>query len=225
MSPLPGTGYRWRMTFAQTERAELCDLLLQVGPSAPTLCEGWDTHDLAAHLWIRETDPIGSLGFFAPRFADLTQRRVDRLKSELTFAELVGKLRGGPPRLSPFGLPGVDSLANGGEFFVHHEDVRRAGEAPLPPRVLDAEVEDRIWSQLRFMAGNFFRGAKVGIVLERNDTPEPESFRVVAGTPIVTIQGRPSELLLYAFGRRPQADVHLVGEPGAIGQLAPGAAQ
>ena len=50
---------RWALvTFAKSERAELCDLFDKVGPQAPTLCEGWDTHDLAAHLWIRETDPV-----------------------------------------------------------------------------------------------------------------------------------------------------------------------
>ena len=36
------------------ERLELCDLLLELGPDAPTLCEGWTTADLAAHLVLRE---------------------------------------------------------------------------------------------------------------------------------------------------------------------------
>ncbi|MGD0448569.1 MAG: maleylpyruvate isomerase family mycothiol-dependent enzyme [Candidatus Dormibacteria bacterium] len=39
------------------ERRELCDLLIQVGPDAPTLCEGWTTSDLAAHLVLRERFP------------------------------------------------------------------------------------------------------------------------------------------------------------------------
>ena len=53
------------MTFAKSERAALCDLFDVRGPGAPTLCEGWLTHDLAAHLWIRETDPIGVSGMVA----------------------------------------------------------------------------------------------------------------------------------------------------------------
>ena len=53
------------MTFAKSERAELCDLFDRVGPDAPTLCQGWATHDLAAHLWIRETDPVGVSGLVA----------------------------------------------------------------------------------------------------------------------------------------------------------------
>ena len=42
---------------AATERADLCDLFRAVGPDAPTLCEGWTTRDLAAHLVVRERRP------------------------------------------------------------------------------------------------------------------------------------------------------------------------
>jgi len=35
------------------ERAALCDTLEQYGPDAPTLCTGWMTLDLAAHLVAR----------------------------------------------------------------------------------------------------------------------------------------------------------------------------
>jgi hypothetical protein len=34
----------------ERERQTLCDLLADLGPDAPTLCEGWTTLDLAAHL-------------------------------------------------------------------------------------------------------------------------------------------------------------------------------
>ena len=46
----------------QAERAALCDLFVQVGPAAPTLCEGWATYDLAAHLVIRERKPLSGPG-------------------------------------------------------------------------------------------------------------------------------------------------------------------
>jgi uncharacterized protein (TIGR03083 family) len=35
------------------ERQALCDTLTELGPDAPTLCEGWTTADLAAHLMVR----------------------------------------------------------------------------------------------------------------------------------------------------------------------------
>ena len=47
---------------ARQERQELCDLLLEVGPEAPTLCAGWTTRDLAAHLVVRESRPVAAVG-------------------------------------------------------------------------------------------------------------------------------------------------------------------
>jgi uncharacterized protein (TIGR03085 family) len=47
---------------AQLERSRLCDLFLEVGPDQPTLCEGWTTADLAAHLVIRERRPDAAPG-------------------------------------------------------------------------------------------------------------------------------------------------------------------
>ncbi len=41
--------------FAPIERAALADLMAELGPDAPTLCEGWTTRDLAAHLVVRAT--------------------------------------------------------------------------------------------------------------------------------------------------------------------------
>jgi uncharacterized protein (TIGR03085 family) len=58
----------------QRERDELCELFLELGPTAPTLCEGWDTLDLAAHLWIREHQPTAAAGILVPRFAERTER-------------------------------------------------------------------------------------------------------------------------------------------------------
>ena len=62
---MAGHYYLALVTFAKSERADLCDLFDQVGPDAPTLCRGWDAHDLAAHLWIRENDPLGASGIVA----------------------------------------------------------------------------------------------------------------------------------------------------------------
>ena len=45
------------MTYAQDERAALAALLHETGPDGPTLCEGWQTRDLVAHLVLRERRP------------------------------------------------------------------------------------------------------------------------------------------------------------------------
>ena len=208
------------MTFAKSERVELCDLLETVGPEAPTLCNGWDTHDLAAHLWIRETDPVGVTGMLARPLSGLLDRRMADTRQRWEFGELVDRIRNGPARFSVFAFPGVDEPANTTEFFVHHEDVRRAGAQPLAPRLLDGEVEDWMWRRLKLLGRAFFRRVTTGVVLERAGTAsgagEPDTIRAVSGTPIVTLVGRPSELLLFAHGRGQVADVDLVGEPESV---------
>lgn len=210
------------MTFAKSERAALCDLFDVVGPDAPTLCGEWSTHDLAAHLWIRETDPIGVTGMLARPLSGLLERRMSETKQRWEFAELVDRIRKGPARFSVFAFPGVDEPANTTEFFVHHEDVRRAGDNPAPARELGADIEDWMWRRLKLLGRAFFRRSDVGVVLERL-TPvpgdEPETIRAVSGATIVTVVGPPSEVTLFAFGRGGVAEVQLVGEPEAVEQL------
>lgn len=211
------------MNAAKSERAALCDLLDEVGPDAPTLCEGWTAHDLAAHLWIRESDPLGAAGIMAKPLAGLTERRMSESRSRWPYAELVDRIRRGPARLSVFAFPGVDEEANTVEYFIHHEDVRRAGERPLTPRELPTEFEDWLWRRLKLMGRAMFRRSPVGVVLERergaDATGAPETVRAMAGSDIVTIVGRPSELMLFGYGRHEVADVRLVGGDDAIERL------
>jgi len=212
------------MTFAKDERAKLCDLLVEVGPDAPTLCGDWTTHDLAAHLWIRETDPVGAPGILAKPLAGLTERRMAEAKARWSYEDLVDRVRNGPARFSVFAFPGVDEPANTTEFFIHHEDVRRAGDRPAGPRELGDEVEDWMWRRLKLLGRAFFRRAKVGVTLERvpataDPATEPETIRAQNGSQIVTVVGKPSELVIFANGRTQVADVKLVGEQDAIDAL------
>jgi uncharacterized protein (TIGR03085 family) len=211
------------VTFAKAERAALCDLFDQVGPDAPTLCEGWLTHDLAAHLWLRETDPVAAGGVVAKPLAGLLERRRAETKTRWPYAELVDKVRNGPARFSVFAIPGVDEGANTTEFFVHHEDVRRGGDTPDAPRDLGPEAEEWMWRRLKLLARAQFRRAPVGVVLEREgvttSSGEPETIRGAGGSPIVTVVGRPSELTLLAHGRARAAQVRYVGEPEAVEAL------
>ncbi len=58
---------------ARSERACLCDVLTEFGEDAPTLCEGWLTRDLAAHLFVRERRPLAMPGILlGGPFAKLT---------------------------------------------------------------------------------------------------------------------------------------------------------
>ena len=53
----------------ERERRELCELLAEVGPDAPTLCEGWTTLDLASHLVLREHFKKWTRGFVPPHWS------------------------------------------------------------------------------------------------------------------------------------------------------------
>ncbi|WP_026928080.1 TIGR03085 family metal-binding protein [Granulicoccus phenolivorans] len=209
------------MSFAKSERAALCDLLDEVGPQAPTLCAGWTAHDMAAHLWTRETDPLAAPGIVVKPLAGLTERRLAEAKARWPYAELVDKVRHGPAPASVFSFPGVDLEANTVEYFVHHEDVRRA-QPDWGVRQLPDSVEDWLWRRLKLMARVMFRGVGTGLVLERavqvpGDTPE--TIRALPGNEIVTLIGTPSELLLFAYGRGTHAVVEMVGPDDAVAKV------
>jgi uncharacterized protein (TIGR03085 family) len=199
---------------AQTERAELCDLALQVGEDQPTLCGDWTVKDLVVHLLVREGSPAAAGIVLAPlaRATDLEYRRVGRRD----FPVLVERLRNGPPRLSPYAVPRLDSLFNTLEFFVHHEDIRRA-QPDWTPRRLDDDTEKLLWSMIRTAGKGLTRSAAVGITVENSVTGSAAELR--AGEKSVTVRGLPSEVTLFVFGRRPQARVDLLGEDAAVARL------
>src|SRR4051812_1862749 len=125
------------------ERAALCDTMEKVGGDAPTLCEGWRTLDLAAHLVAREARSDAAVGLVLPGpFARHLQNVMETYKQK-GYDPLVQMLRTGPPWMH---RTGPLAMANVNENFVHHEDVRRAaGEGP---RVLDDEMDAILWRML-----------------------------------------------------------------------------
>ncbi|GAA4855044.1 MULTISPECIES: TIGR03085 family metal-binding protein [Saccharopolyspora] len=184
------------MGVASDERAQLCDLFDRVGPDAPTLCEGWSTRDLAVHLVVRERRPDALAGRLVKKLAERGERIESELRA-LPWPELVGQVRQGPPKWNPMGLSGVDEAANTAEFFVHHEDVRRA-QPGWEPRPADPARDEALWRSLSRMAKVFYGRSPVGVVLRRPDGTEIAAKR---GPRTIRILGEPGELLLHAFGR------------------------
>jgi uncharacterized protein (TIGR03085 family) len=195
------------MTLASDERTAICDEFLRKGPDRPTLCEGWSTRDLLAHLLVRERQPWVAPGMFVPALSSIVDRATGGYAST-PWSEMVAQLRSGPPAWSPFRVGKVDEYANGAEFFVHHEDARR-GEPGWEPRPADVTRDDRLWALLKRMGGMIFRGSPVGVVLRR---PSGEQYVVRTGPGLVTMVGEPGELVLHAFGRD-AARVELEGRP------------
>ena len=54
------------MSLTSNERAAICDSFEKFGPDAPTLCEGWNTRDLLAHMLVRERRPDAGAGLIVP---------------------------------------------------------------------------------------------------------------------------------------------------------------
>ncbi|GHB30913.1 TIGR03085 family protein [Streptomyces viridiviolaceus] len=201
-------------TFAKRERLLLADLLETAGPDAPTLCEGWRTRDLAAHVVVRERRPDAAGGTLIKQLAPRLDRVMDEYGAK-PYEELIQLIRTGPPRFSPFSLKQIDEAANTVEFYVHTEDVRRA-QPDWTPRELDPVFQDALWSRLERTARLVGRGIPTGLVLRR---PNGQTAVAHRGTPVVTATGEASELLLFAYGRQNAAKVELEGEKDAIAQL------
>jgi uncharacterized protein (TIGR03085 family) len=212
------------VTYARDERLAVCALLDETGPDEPTLCAGWRTVDLAAHLVLRERRPDAALGVMGGPLAGYTRKLQTRLSERTPFPRLVEQIRTGPPRMSLFGIPGADARANLGEYFVHHEDVRRA-QPGWEPRDLDEGLSDLLWRQLK-MARLMLRKAPVGVELVRDGDPRPDGapaapvrITAKARAPMVTVTGTPAELTMWAFGRASAARVRIDGSTPDVAAL------
>lgn len=181
------------------ERRLLCDRLEALGPQAPTLCEGWTTDDLAAHLVLRE---------HFRRWDDAARSR-EKAKG---FASLVAELRAGPTQ-PPWTVPVVRTYLNGFEYFVHHEDVRRANGGE--PRPVTPDLERLCW-QVSFFLGLRLARALRPFALE---LVAPGRRRHFGRGEAVVLTGSPPELALYLAGRRAAARVEATGPAAGLDAL------
>jgi len=197
--------------FAAVEREHLADLLAKTPPDAPPLCAGWDVHDLAAHLVVRERRPDAAPGAVLGALERWTER-VRRGYAARPHAELVETFRNGPPRWSPLRIPRVHEASNLVEHFVHAEDVRRA-QPGWTPRTLPAAYEQALWEWVARAGRAFYRRSPVGVTLA---VPAGPRAQVRQGPDGVTVLGRPDELVLHAFGRTGVARVEVEGSASAV---------
>jgi uncharacterized protein (TIGR03085 family) len=202
---------------ASAERAAVSDLLDSLGPDAPTMCTGWTTYDLAAHLALRDRVPAAWPGIAMRRFAGRTERIQRGFTEQHPFTECVAMIRRGAPAWSPMGAPVLAGLTNLLEYVVHHEDIRRA-QPDWVARAVPASLADAVWSQLRLAARPAFRHAPDGVLLLRAGTDA--AITAKRGALTVTVEGDPVELLLYAFNRRSVARVDVRGDDAAVARLA-----
>lgn len=197
------------MSIARRERAALVDTMRAAGPDAATLCEGWTTRDLAAHLVVRERRLDAAPGILIPKLAGYTARVQEQLTASTDWPALLAQVEDGPPLYSPFIL--LDPLVNVAEMFIHHEDVRRAGPS-WEPRVLDEDTTASLAKQVSSFARMTLSKtpARVSLV-----TPQGKVLATAGKGSPVTVTGEPGELLLFAAGREP-ARVTFQGAADAV---------
>src|SRR4051794_6035530 len=99
-------------SIAHSERTQLCALAQQLGPDAPTLCEGWTVRDLAAAVGPRRATVGG--GWPRPRLG------------------LPPAPRGGPPRGRRDRAPAAHPAAGPGDCPARPAGLRQAGDLAAP---------------------------------------------------------------------------------------------
>lgn len=193
---------------ARSERLRLASLLRSVGPEAPTLCEGWNTTDLAVHLVMRDRDLPALVGEHVGLFSKRHERVAQSLR-DMPWNELVGRVAEGPQKWMPAAWGPAESLMNTAEFLVHHEDVRRA-QPGWRPRSLGADVQEEMHF---FLKGLIFPTAlRKGLHLIVRPTGFDEIRAGLTSRPTRTLTGTPVELLLYVYGREDHAEVDVRDE-------------
>jgi uncharacterized protein (TIGR03085 family) len=198
----------------EQERRALCDLFDEFGAAASTLLDGWTAQDLAAHLVLRERDPIAGPCLVLPGpFQRFAERRRVRLAEREEFEWLVARIRCGPPP-GFFRIGWVRSLASLNEFFVHHEDLRRANGLGAR-NTLTPALEAALWRNVRRSSRYLSRRLR-GVGLEICWAGTDEQVTVRDAEPTARLSGRPGELLLYIFGRQSVAQVEVTGTPEAV---------
>ena len=184
-------------SIAWRERQGLTTLFAQLGPDQPTLCEGWKTADLAAHLVIREHRPDAAAGILFAPLASWNNRVIAKFAPR--FAQNISILKRGAPIWSP--IRWFDAQVNTLEMLIHHEDVRR-GQPEWEPRDL-AAIDAQLWSLVKRSSAFSSRKSPTSVTLA---TPDG---RTIPSTGSSTVVGEPMELLLYVMGRTGAARVEI----------------
>ena len=200
------------MSLTSNERAAICDSFEEVGPDAPTLCEGWNTRDLLAHMLVRERRPDAGLGLVVPFLRTHLEQVTESFKAE-PWNKMIKTFRDGPPILSVSAIPVVGDRFNLGEFFIHHEDIRCA-QPDWAPRADNPELDDALWNPLKMMGRMLVRKSPVGVTLRSAGRDDIVAKKSEKG---VILVGMPGEIVIHLFGR-PLDKVRVVvqGDPADV---------
>jgi uncharacterized protein (TIGR03085 family) len=204
--------------YARIERERLADALLDAGPDAPTVCEGWTTADLAAHIVIRDRRPDAAAGILIKPLADWGNHVRKQYRDGHPYPELVKMAREAPWWNAMAAVPPLDETTNLIEFFVHHEDVRR-GRPGWQPRDLEPELAAELWKRVPALVKLRLRRGPARVVVTAPGHGEFTAGSSDETAPVVTMRGEPGELILFFFGRQRATRVELEGPEKLVTKL------
>lgn len=197
------------------ERSDLRDTLAEVGPDCPTLCTGWDTRTLLAHMILRERSVIElATRLRLPRASVAAEKALADFTARHSYAAMLAAFDHGAPLWSPLALGPAREVFNLLEYVVHHEDVRRV-DPSVQPRDLPADRQRAIFERLRGFARVTMRSAPDPVRLQWSH----RTIDIGRGPKTVTVKGDPLELALFAYGRQAVAVVEYTGDPAAIRRM------
>lgn len=195
------------MAWYLREQRDLITTLSTVGPDAPTLCSGWRSRHLAAHLYLR-----------LHRGGQLVRHRLRRGGADAftvaygdahdqpeSYERLLAQFRAAPSALNPMGWGGDNAHLL--EYVVHHEDVRRAVDPDAPPRQLPPEMAEALWRRVRFFARLGSLRSRDGLVLVVPDGPRAVVRKAGRSTALV---GDVTSLALHITGRTAHSGVRVI---------------
>lgn len=194
-----------------SERQALVEVLHEAGPGAPTLCEGWQTQHLAAHLYLRRHRPWRA---FDERDGSVFAALAEQASTPGPYERLVERFAAEPRGWTPMALMDgpLGRWTNLMEYVIHHEDVRR-GDGDTTARRLPGDLSDAIFDGAVTFARMAMRSFPVGVVLV---VPGGRRRVVRKDRESVAVVGGPTDLALVASGRRRAADVELLGSEDAV---------
>ena len=187
---------------SKSERQGLVETLKALGPDAPTLCEGWMTKHLLAHLIMRETEPVNASGILLKGRQKQTQNRLEELSTH--FESNLSKLKSGPPLWNPMRY--LDKWVNALEMLIHHEDVLRAQPNWQRRKFTDSETKELDFL-LKIAPRFLVRGAKVLPTLVVGELPT---------TGRIILRGDQVDLLLFLAGRQSASTVSIEGDESDV---------
>lgn len=194
---------------ASEQRKALVSALRTVGPEASTLCEGWAAEDMALHIVMRDSRPDLLVGQGLPIVGARARKAIESLKAE-GYEYLVDRASIGPPSYFPQSFAPVNDAMNSAEFYIHTEDVLRAQpDFDLSQRrAVSEDLRRRLWKQASV---SFFPMAarKQKRRISFFSPGYGATTRGPASAPLMMVHGAPEELILWAAGRKEQAEVDI----------------